>query len=226
MGLQAVLISYTPSTTIKSADMNSNLAALNGATVPIFNTVLATAGVGETGRAGGTLYAPSSTIVGLQTNFKKVMQNTPTSITLNATFTNNFSGVVATSIDAYGFQIQWTVTNTGASSWQGQYVTVGNSILDIDGESRTFTHHCNSCDKIINELPLESKHLHIHRGESGEPHETGLALTCPECGVVESFNTRLTGQDEQLVFRKIPNRHVQSALIRQLMKHVGLKSHE
>ncbi|MBF6588925.1 MAG: hypothetical protein IVW57_00155 [Ktedonobacterales bacterium] len=71
MGMGAVIITFSPSTQIRSADVNSNLAALNNAANPAFTTVAVSTSFSAGGRVGSALswvdsngYFASSTGVG------------------------------------------------------------------------------------------------------------------------------------------------------------------
>lgn len=80
---------------------------------------------GAVSRSGGT--GNPSTIIGTPANFKKVMSNTPSSITFTAAASSNVTtGPTADYISRFGFI--FVMANSAASqySWWGTYQTVGN----------------------------------------------------------------------------------------------------
>ena len=80
---------------------------------------------GAVSRSGGT--GNPSTIIGTPINFKKVMVNTPSSITFTVVATSNVTGgPSADYISRFGFI--FVIANSAASqySWWGAYTTVGN----------------------------------------------------------------------------------------------------
>lgn len=60
-------------------------------------------------------------------NFKKIMSNTPSSITFSSISTSGVvSGPFALNMNRFGFGFQITRSSTGAYNWYGTYQTVGN----------------------------------------------------------------------------------------------------
>jgi hypothetical protein len=164
MGLGAALVTVSPNTTIKSSDANSNWQALNNAATPAFTSVtlnlppILAAGHQETGKVG-VMFANATTShsVGYGVNFKTVLTNTPSSITL--TLTGGEANVAAThadQIDKYGFRFYVDLSANGDGSWNGQYTTVGNCLLSVDAAARTFDHHCDACRRVSLDVPFRA----------------------------------------------------------------------
>lgn len=84
-------------------------------------------GVQETGGCGATLSNQGAGAgVGIMANFKTVMTNTPSSITLSNIASSNASSIVANTISKTRFFLQWTVGIAGTSQALEDYTTVGN----------------------------------------------------------------------------------------------------
>lgn len=87
------------------------------------------AGVQEKGYCGGKISAAggAGNEIGSGVNFKKIMSNTPSSITFTAiTSTNVSSGPTATGINRFGFLFSVITTASIPTTWNGTYQTVGN----------------------------------------------------------------------------------------------------
>lgn len=111
-----------------TVNMDGGLIRTNGqgqitATAPI-NLNSGSQETGQTGLIASN--ASAGGLVALVQNFKTVMTNTPTSITLNVANQTNNSVPSGSEITKYGFTLAWTATIAGATSWRGQYVTAGN----------------------------------------------------------------------------------------------------
>lgn len=215
MGLGATLTTFNPSTTIKSADVNTDLANLNGATDPTFNSVtlneppILASGNQETGQCGVSFSnGVTSHSEGAMTPFKTVMTHTPSSITLNVIPTpNNVGSVAASVISIYAFRLDANLSANGGGSWSGNYTTVGNCLLAVDAEAGTFDHHCDVCRAIALDAPFTDLDLRpvadlptpLPRGafsrDGWEPGSSGLSYRCRRCGAVEAFATSLTEAD-------------------------------
>ncbi len=88
---------------------------------------VASAGAVEVGACGLVLQQQTAgSTVSVVINFKQVLAQAPTSITLTATSQSNVSGVAASLLSVYGFTLSITVAANGAVSWMGTYQTVGN----------------------------------------------------------------------------------------------------
>ena len=85
-------------------------------------------GFQETGKCGDSYTnAAAGATMGPTTNFKCVMTNTPTSITLNTPSENvNANAPAPSDIDVYGFWLAWSAPGAGTSRYVSTYTTVGN----------------------------------------------------------------------------------------------------
>lgn len=175
----------------------------------------------ETGTTGGGFTATAAgqyNIHGI--NFKTVMTNVPTSITLVVQFQANTSGVTADSITLYGFHFFFTSAAAGLAQWYGTYITVGNCLLAVDASAGTFDHHCEVCGHVASAAPVSALVVSADK--------RGLSYTCPSCGASEHFNVALSAADEadeapQGSGEYATTRGAQARLIRQLMTLLGLE---
>ena len=90
--------------------------------------VTLTHGAQETGKCGQSYTnVTAGQTIGPATNFKTVMTNVPTSITLNTPSENvNANAPAIGDIDIYGFWLEWTAPGAGTSRYVNTYTTVGN----------------------------------------------------------------------------------------------------
>ena len=90
--------------------------------------VALTHGAQETGKCGQSYTnVTAGQTIGPATNFKTVMTNVPTSITLNTPSENvNANAPAIGDIDIYGFWLEWTAPGAGTSRYINTYTTVGN----------------------------------------------------------------------------------------------------
>lgn len=90
--------------------------------------VVLLAGQQETGKCGDSYTnAAAGATTGPTVNFKCVMTNTPTSITLNTPSENvNANAPAPSDIDVYGFWLAWSAPGAGTSRYVNTYTTVGN----------------------------------------------------------------------------------------------------
>ena len=201
----------------------------------------------ETGYCGGNFIATAGAQAGSAgTNYKTVMTNAPTSISLSTVSSVNSTSPGTSNIDVYGFNVTWQSSAGGASTYLAHYTTNGNTILAIDDAAGTFDWHCDWCEKRItaaHEGCLGCAECHeaaIHRGlrldthlratplpaDSSNHGDQGLSITCPACGAVEAFNCQLTEEDEDAEAHGEKHAH-QARHIHQAMRHphVGLVVH-
>ncbi len=225
MGLGATIITFSPTTTIRSADANSNNTALNSVTTPSFTSVtlhqppILASGYQETGRVGFVIPATAANQwVGGLTNFKTVMTNIPSSLTITGSASSNVpTPLNVTNIDINGFNVY---ANTSAAStttyFIGSYTTVGNCLLAVHPAARAFDHHCDACQREHHGVAV-TEMIQAHA-----PFGWSLAYQCPDCGVPEHFHTEFCAADEA---NPAPQGHgdylttagAQAALIRQAM---------
>ena len=100
------------------------VAQLQTAQVPILIT-----GNQETGACGIDYVAAAANAPGgYFVNFKTVMTNVPSSITLSQTSATNVAATYprVDTITVYGFHVFWEAAAAGTVSWKGTYTTVGN----------------------------------------------------------------------------------------------------
>lgn len=84
-------------------------------------------GYQETGLCGlGYNAAGAGAYNGSVINFKTVMSNVPSGITLAADASGNVATTAVANISIYGFRLGITSTAAGDAYWVGRYVTVGN----------------------------------------------------------------------------------------------------
>jgi hypothetical protein len=183
--------------------------------------VTLTTGNQETGRLGSELgNAAGGTHFGIGVNFKTIMTNTPTSLTLTANSSSNSTVGGASNIDINGFNCYFIASAAGDAWWYGSYTTVGNCLLAVDTTAQTLDHHCDPCGHVSTGAAFSALTV------SKSPREA-LSYTCPSCGTVESFNTALTATDEadttpQGSGAYATTRGAQATLIRQLLVALGL----
>lgn len=180
----------------------------------------------ETGAAivGGTDAAGAFRLNGV--NFKTVLANTPTSITLTVTSSSNIASVGAQDISKYGFAVQYQATAAAFSLWNGTYTTVGNCLLGVNAAAQTLDHHCDVCGHVSRAAPFSS--LSIRRPDPTSNVALTLGYSCPSCGALEAFNLALTAADEADATPQgsgpyATTRGAQAALIRQLLTALGLE---
>ncbi len=231
MPLGVTVISEVAGSTAHAADINNNNATIIGATTPTFNVVYQTAGVADSGEAGGTFYAASGADVGVVQPFHAVMLHVPTSISTSIQDSHQATlPVTINLISIYKFQLSWTASTTGQTFVHASYSTSGNCILEVNEEEGTFHYHCDGCDQVHPHLSLAehliTQHLKIfqERGTHALPGNYGLCVVCPHCGGTEHFNTALTGADEQ-ERSSHPYRHRHASKIRQAQRAKGLLLH-
>lgn len=190
--------------------------------------VLAT-GHQETGFCGIQGYSPGAASgIGSPINFKMVMTNAPSSVTLATGSSTNMSSKQVISIDKYGGFLNIVCAATGNAYYYGDYTTVGNCILAVDTAVGTFDHHCNRCGLVRHSLSLADDIRISTPLDSDEPGRYGMAVTaCPDCGEEEHLNSGLTSADEQGadVEHAPTTRASQAKLIRQIQAHRALKAH-
>lgn len=167
-------------------------------------------------QAGG-----ANTFGGNGCNFKTVMANAPTSLTLNAVSTQNFTSASTEAITVYGFTLVINSVASGICKWEGRYTTVGNCLFAVDAAAGTFDHHCDACGYVSTAAPLTAIRRHIDGVTSG------MAYPCPACGAEEHFNCDLTAADEldptpQGSGAYATTRGEQATLIRHLLVALGL----
>jgi len=190
-------------------------------------------GAAETGRCGVEWSAATTgNPIGTTVNFRTIMVQAPTSITLSADATGNYnaSSPSVSNIDVHGFHFFVTCNFTGGNQWgqwHGQYQTNGNTIRALDEAAGTLDWHCDRCDTVHIGLAIkEHIRARVHPVAGNVPGHTALAIDCPRCGMTECFNTNLTQEDEdQQRPGNYLHRATQARLIRRLMRHpqVGLE---
>lgn len=153
-------------------------------------------------------------------NFKSILQNNPSSISISASLRNSGSNsTFADTWNQYGFRMQCHSASGGAIDVAGTYTTVGNCLLKVNKKARTFDHHCDMCGALNHAQPLAA--LDVHDSRSGY---SGLAVVfrCPVCDATETFDVRMTSTDEsdetpQGSGEYATTRGAQARLIRQLL---------
>lgn len=175
----------------------------------------------ETGTTGCYFQAAAgSNFSGGPTNFKTVMTNTPSSISISNSAIQNVSSTGIEKITFYGFTFFAVSTAAGITKWEGTYTTVGNCLLKVDAILGVFDHHCDGCGNITTSNPISS--LESLTADS-------LSYICSKCGMQECFNTDLTQEDEndqtiQGSGDYATTRGAQATMIRSLMTMVGMKT--
>jgi hypothetical protein len=88
---------------------------------------VASPGAVETGACGLSMSNQSAgATVSVVVNFKQVLAQAPSSITLTATSQSNVTSVGYANLSVYGFTLNVVVNAAGNVSWLGTYQTVGN----------------------------------------------------------------------------------------------------
>jgi hypothetical protein len=88
---------------------------------------VASPGAVETGACGLSMSNQTAgATVGVVVNFKQVLAQAPTSVTLTATSSSNVTSVGFANLSVYGFTLNVVVNAAGNVSWLGTYQTVGN----------------------------------------------------------------------------------------------------
>lgn len=186
-------------------------------------TLTLTAGHQETGETGGQAYTLATDQLGWATNFKNVMTNVPSSITLTRTDSVNTTGSISVQhLSVYGFWSSVQVSNSAQTYWNGLYATVGNCLLAVYAEEGEFDHHCDICQHVALDVPLTKLQVVAdpsapRRGRLAQawyrltralrlapldapapwiPGVSALTYTCEHCGAMECFATALTAADE------------------------------
>lgn len=201
------------------------------------------AGHQEPGYCGLGLYTNASGVgVAHYVNFKTVLQNTPSSITFAIINNINATSLGAFQLSTVGFEMHWLSTAAGSTLLGASYTTVGNCLLAVDTQARTFDHHCDECHTLRRGLLLDDAALaarvrpgtyHLRRNHlrrdvvDHHSHAVALTYTCPNCGALESFDTRMTAADEadatpQGTGEYATTRGAQAVMIRQLLRLLSL----
>lgn len=176
----------------------------------------------ETGTCGGIYTAAGAgTYNGWVVNFKTIMTNNPTSISISNITVSNVAGVSFDYYSTVGFSIIVNSTAAGFTKYYVNYTTVGNCLLAVDSVARTVDHHCEQCGHVSTATPMSNVSI-IDDGVM-----FGMHYVCPSCGVAEHFNPRLTPADEldttpQGSGQYSSTRGEQSKLIRQLQSALGM----
>lgn len=160
---------------------------------------------------------------GCGVNFKTVLTNVPTSLSLTSVAQFNCGSPLIFQNSVYGIHLHVNSTAAGNFYWQGHYTTAGNCLLAVDPGAATFDHHCDNpkCGHVSRGVAFSA--LFIERATLG----AALSYICPVCGTAECFTTNLTSADEddttpQGSGQYATTRGAQAALIRQLMTALGL----
>lgn len=114
------------------------------------------------------------------TNFKTNMTNTPSSITLTSIQRVNSATRGAFNIQKYGFNISGTSTAAGNCIDFDSYTTVGNCLLTVDREKRLYSHHCDNCEKVVENVSFDDLQIWIYEDQISVAH------VCT-CGAEEYF---------------------------------------
>lgn len=159
--------------------------------------------------------APGANAIGNHCAFPAVCQQTPTQITFSVSSANNCTNPSASNITSWGFDVTVTCNHTGGLNngfTQGFYTTVGNTLLAVSKRRGTFDWHCQGCHAAHEAAGLDYASAYKKATKRGlaltdgplfvrlttpehRPGATALAVVCPDCGDVESFNTALTVAD-------------------------------
>lgn len=108
---------------IARLQLSADAQARNRATTGVTQA----AGAPEMGQCGARMNNVAAGLtVAVWVPFRAIMQNVPTSITLNVTSSTNAGSIAAVSITAYGFVLQWVPATSGNSLVFATYQTVGN----------------------------------------------------------------------------------------------------
>lgn len=158
--------------------------------------------------------------VGIGVTWQALAWQAPTSVTLTPIGNVNVSGLTASNFHAIGCSITGTATAAGAGSATGTYQTSGNCLRHINVEDGRFAHHCDGCDTLHTDRSIADHTYHTAHLGSDAPGFTGLAVPCPACGRIESYNTALIERDEHGEWEF---RATQTRLIRQLMSARGMR---
>ena len=187
--------------------------------------VILSSGHQETGTCGILdNVSAGSQFWGESVNFKTVLTNSPTSMTLTA-FSSPAPINIATTLVDYqsknGFAFVAESAAAGLLRWYGTYTTVGNCLLAVDALAGTFDHHCDQCGYVTRAAPLAAC-------QARQGMFLALSYVCPQCGAAEHFNVHLTAADEadpapQGRGAYATTRGAQATLIRQLMTALGLE---
>jgi hypothetical protein len=177
-------------------------------------------------QATGLLYiqvdAVSGRNYGHEVNFPVTMTNTPTSTNITGVSQSGIGSAGTFGFTLHGMFFQVTANATANVLYQATYTTVGNCLLAVDAQARTFDHHCDGCGAVRRGIALGET---LHQVCAGGHHL--LTYTCPACGAVESFNCALSAADEadtapQGSGEFTTTRGAQATLIRALMGALGL----
>lgn len=162
-------------------------------------------------------------------DFGATLSQAPTSISFaqSSAPVNVSSGPFANTFSVYGCNA-WCVVSGGNAGWLGTFQTVGNCIRGLDHAAATLDWHCDHCDVVHTGIALRDRDT-IMLGQDMRGG-IGLAVKCPDCGLVEAFNPDLAPEDER---EELPDgnyhahRAEQARFIRALMAHphIGLAAH-
>ena len=136
------------------------------------------------------------------------------------------SGPFSNDYTIYGANA-WVVSSGGHTFWSGNATTAGNCLYEIHHEQGRVSWHCDGCDTLHHGLAI-AEHVMVSAPYGDAPGLAGLAIRCPLCGAVESFNTGLFAHEED---EERPGNYArraeQTRLIRRLQQHplVGLRAH-
>ena len=173
--------------------------------------------------AGGAVFALQGT------SFRPILYQAPSSISwAAATYqVNNAGSPGVNNITQYGFNAFVTSTAGGATSYGGNFTTVGNCIYDLDEVAGTFTHHHGACGLRREGLSIE-RDIHV-RYDGGAP---AMQIECP-CGGGEAYNLNLgllreragPQVDEGREYHNSDHDAEQARNIRALMRHPSVALH-
>jgi hypothetical protein len=194
---------------------------------PNWNAIYQLSGVGLNSVCGGQATATATAQVwGWSAPFGRVMQKAPTSITLTTIVATNANTQTATQLGFYGFLFTANAPAASLITAYDSYLTVGNTLLGIGPDS--FDHHCDGCE-VINPKQavkrgrsLSGDMQIVDVGNGMQPGAYALRHECPECGMVECWNTALAEADERAHLPGWEQRMQDAFLIRQAQDQLKL----
>ena len=194
---------------------------------PNWPIVYQQSGVGLNGSCGGQATATATAQVwGWWSDFGNTMQVAPTSITLTTITATNANTQTASSLQTTGFLFTANAPAASLITATDKYLTVGNTLLAIGPNS--FDHHCDGCEaqnpkqaiKMGRSLSGDMQVVDV--GNGMQPGAYALRHECPECGMVECWNTALAEMDERLHLPNWAQRMKDAFLIRQAQDQLKL----
>lgn len=186
-------------------------------------------GVGFPGYCGGQATATAiAQVWGWIADFGPQMQKAPTSITLTTVTATNANTQTASAIKVTGFLFTANAPAAGLIVATDTYATVGNCLRRV--HAAAFDIHCDGCeaDPTLRKVALKrGRSLYgdlqvLEPSQSSAPGLLAVRHECPDCGLVECFNTALSRADEGAYVPGWEQRMEQAALIRDAQERLKL----